>query len=157
MAYFNNDYNNADVYYPALPAPAPEEFDAYHLPRQEPAAEEINFPAHPTLDDQWGMARRPGSTVGEPTNYGNYQHNHRADWRLTCEPPESVAPATSYATQAGGYGQPSYSGQYWPEVGQQTQSYPSGSLYREVDFTSMATLEAPTMGPTPGNGEYLLP
>jgi len=156
MAYFNNDYNNADFYYPALPAPAPEEFDAYQFPRQEPAAEEVNFPAHPTLDDHWGMTRRPGSMVGEPTNYGNHQHNYPADWRLTREPPESVAPATSYATQAGGYCQPSYSGQYWPEIGQQTQSYPSGSLHRNVDFTSMVNLEASTMGPAPSNGEYLL-
>ena len=155
MAYFNNDYNNADFYYPALPAPAPEEFDAYQFPRQEPTAEEVNFPAHPTLDDQWNMARRPGSMVGEPTNYGNHQHNPPVDWCLTREPPESVAPATSYATQAGGYGQPSYSGQYWPEVGQQTQSYPSGFLGRDVPFTSMEALEASTTRPAPSSGEYL--
>jgi len=159
MAHFDNDYNNASFYYPTSSAPALEDFDAHPFLRQTSAAEEVNFPVHKTLDDRWGMARRPEPMVGSPTslrtttNYSNPHYNFLVDRCPTREPPESAA--TSYATQTGGYSQPSYSGHYWPEVDQQTQSYPSGFLSWDRPFASTTALEASTMGPVPSNSEYL--
>ena len=158
MAHFNNDYNNAGFYYPTSYTPALENFDAYPLLHQTSATEEVNFPVHHTLDDQWGMTRRPEPMVGSPTslrtttNYSNPHYNF-VDRCPTRELPESVA--ISYATQAGGYGQPSYSGHYWPELGQQTQSYPSGFSSWDRPFTSTTALEASTMGPVSSSSKYL--
>jgi len=153
MAYFN-DYNNAGFCYPTSSAPAFEDVDAYPFLRRTPATEEANFPVHHALDDRWGMARRPEPMIGSPTSYSDPRYNFLVDRCPTRGPPEPAA--TLYATQASCYSQPSYSGHYWPEVGQQTQPYPSGFFSRDDPFTSTTALEASTIGPALSDGEYFV-
>ena len=67
-----------------------------------------------------------------------------------------MASATSYETQANGYGQPSYTEQYWPAVGQQAQSYYSGFSGYDSYFASTVAPETSTAIPTPSSGKSLL-
>ena len=101
------------------------------------------------------------NTVGLPTGlpatvgHGKYCCNLSIDWCLTLGSPESLIPTASYMNQTGGYRQPEYSGYYWPEVGQQAQSYDSGSLSMDFSSASTAAPESFTAVPAPSSGERL--
>ena len=150
MSYFN-DYAS---FYPI--SSARDEFDAYQFPDQTSATEGDNYGApYSSFTDPWGMLEQPGSMVGSSTSlpatdsHGTHCCNLSADWCLTLESPELLAPTTSYTNQTGSYGQPSYSGDYWPEIGQQAQPYHSGSLSQDYSFDSTVVPEPSIVDPTP--------
>jgi len=155
MDYFN-DYAS---FYPT--SSAREEPNTFQPSDQTSATGWTDNQPYNTFTDLWGMPEQSGSVVGEPTNllattsYGEHRCNLFADWCLTLESPESLAPATSYVNQADGYSQPSYSSNYWPEVGQEAQSYYSGSLGQEFFFENTAASEPSIVIPAPGSGKSL--
>ena len=110
--------------------------------------------------DLWDMPEQSGSVVDESTNlldttsYGKHRYSLLADRYLMPGSPESLAPATSYANQADGYGQPSYLSNYWPEVDQVAQSYHSGPLNQEF-FDNTVVSEPSTVIPAPSSGKSL--
>ena len=155
MDYFN-DYAS---FYPT--SSAREEFNAYQFPNQTSATEGVNYNVpYSTFTNCWGMPEQPGPTVGSSTSlpatdsYGRHCCDSSADWCLTLESPEPLAPSTSYTNQTDSYGQPSYSGNYWPELDQQAQSYHSGSLSQDYSFDGTAVSE-PIADPTPDNCKRL--
>ena len=153
MAYFT-DYAS---FYPT--SSAHEEFNGYQFLDQTSATEEANYQGpYSTFTDLWNTFERPGPTVGSPTTLPatvSIVVTFSPTGVLTPGPPESLAPAISYPDQTDGYGQPPYSSYYWPEVGQQTQSYDSGSLSHDFSSTSMAVPEPFTAVPTPSSGKRL--
>jgi hypothetical protein len=154
MAYYNNTnfYSTSSAF---------GEPDAYQFLSQTSAAEEVNDQAYGTFANGWGMAGQPGPVVGSPTNlrdvanYGKYHCRLFVDQRLRRESLDSVASSASYATWVDGYGQPSYSGHYWPAAGQQAQSYHSGFSSRDDSFASTVASETSTVVPIPSSGKYL--
>jgi len=120
-----------------------------------------NQPYNYTFTDLWNMPEQSGSVVDESTNllattsHGKYCCNLFADRYLMPGSPESLAPATSYVNQADGYGQPSYSNNYWPEFDQMAQSYHSGSLNQEFSFDNTVVSEPSTVIPAPSSGKSL--
>ena len=116
MNYFN-DYAS---FYPI--SSARDEFDAYQFPDQTSATEGVNYNApYSTFTDPRGIPEQPRTIVGSSTSlpatdsYGTHYCNLSADWCLMLESPGSLAPSTSYTNQTDGYGQSSYTGNYWPE------------------------------------------
>ena len=153
MDYFN-DYASL---YPT--SSAREEPNTSQFPDQTSAAGWADNQPYNTFTDLWNMPEQSGSVVGEPTknllattSYGEHRRNNFTDWCLTLESPDSLAPATSYANQVDGYGQPSYSNNYWPEVG---QSYHSGPPNQEFSFGNTVVSEPSTVTPALGSGKSL--
>ena len=153
-------FNDFASFYPI--SSAREESDAYQFPNQTSATEGVNYNApYSTFTDPWGIPEQSGSMVGSSMSlpatdsYGTHCCNLSADWCLTLESPEPLAPSTSHTNQMDGYGQPSYTGSYWPEVGQQTQPYHSGSLSQDYSFGSAMPPEPSIVDPTPGSCKSL--
>ena len=152
-----NDYTGS---YPI--SSAREEFDVYRFPDQTTTTGEPGYRENPsTFPDFWETLEQPGPTVSLPTilpatsGHGKHCYNPFVDWCLTLESPESLALATSWADQPDGYDQPSSSGYYWPEVGQEARSYYSGSLSQEYCFPGTAESKPPTVNPTFDSGKIL--
>ena len=74
---------------------------------------------------------------------------------LTHCPSESVDLATSYVAQTDGYGQPSYSDQYWPAVGHQVQPHHTGFLSQDGSLADILASETSNVEPTPSSGENI--
>jgi hypothetical protein len=151
---YPNDYAG---FYPA--SSAREEFNEYQFLGQASATEDANTQwMCNTFADSWGTYEQPGptarssTTLPATTGYGKHCCNLFADWCLTLESLESLAPATSYTNQADGYGQPSY---YLPEVGQQAQTYNSGALSQGFSSARMVAPEPFTAVPTLSSGKSL--
>jgi len=112
-----------------------------------------------TFTDLRNMPEQSGSVVDELTNLlaatscGKHCYNLFADRYFTPGSPESLAPAASYVNQADGYGQPSYSNSYWPDVDQVAQSYHFDSLNQEFSFNNTVVSEPPTVIPAPSSGK----
>ena len=157
MAYFNN-------YTSFYPTPsAREEFSAHQFLDQTSAAEGVNYEgSQVTFPDCWNTFQQPEPTVGSSAalpatvGHGEHYYNLFVDWRLTLGSPESLAPATSYMNQTGSYDQLSYSSHYWPEVGQQAQTYHPGFSSQNFSPAIMAAPEPSAVVPTPNSGESLL-
>jgi hypothetical protein len=154
-----NYFNGYAGFYP--PSSAREEFNEYQFLGQASAAEDANAQwMYNAFADSWGTYEQPGPTAGSSTTlpattgYGKHCCNLFADGCLTLESLESLVPATSYANQADGYGQPSY---YWPEVGQQAQTYNSGALSQGFSSASIAAPEPFAAVPTLNSGKGLFP
>ena len=155
MAYFN-DANNSSFYSSVSGAlysyPSPNQVFAIDT---EGANNQIF--ADPT--DRWSMGRRSGPMVGPPTslrataNSGERHSDPSIDSCLTCEPPGSVAPTTSYTSRTDGYGWPSYdrSADY-----REAQSHYSGYLSQGGPFASTTASETSTAAHTIRSGEYSL-
>ena len=80
-----------------------------------------------------------------------------ADRHLTLESPGSLAaPPASSTNQTYGYGQPSHSGHYWPEAGQQTQFYHPGFFNQDYSSDSPVAPEPSVVIPTPSSGKSLV-
>ena len=158
MAYFNGT-NNASFYSTSSAFGEP---DAYPLLSQMLATEGVGSTyTYGAFTDQWGMAEQPGPTVDSLTSlatadYGKYHCIHFIGRSLTYESSESAASAASFETQTNGYGQPSYTEQYWPAVGQQTQPYHSGFSSHDIFFASTVASETSTAIPAPSSGKSLL-
>ena len=155
MAYF--DTNNTNFY---STSSAFGESDAYLFLSQMSATEGVGSTyTYGAFTDQWGMAEQPGPKVDESTSlvaagYGKHHCIDLVSRCLTHEPTESVVSATSYETRTNGYGQPSYTEQYWPTVGQQAQPYHSGFSSHDSFFANTVAPETPT-APAPSSGESL--
>ena len=67
------------------------------------------------------------------------------------ETPESVAPATSYATEVDSWHQSAYAQNDWPEMVEQAQPEHTGYSYEDASFVGTATQETYTVTPGPGN------
>jgi len=141
MAYYN-DASNAD-HYSFVPGGA----YSYQSPCQtfvtetERTYEQIY--TGPT--DQWSVVRQSGPMIGSSTSlwatdsFGEHRSGRFIDWCLNREPPESVAPTTSYTSGTDNCW-PSYD---WSAAYRQAQSYPSGYLNGDVSFTNTAASETP--------------
>jgi hypothetical protein len=152
-----NYFNAYAGFYPA--SSAREEFNEYQFLGQASATEEANFQrTYNAFANSWETYEQPGPTAGSSTTlpatagYGKHCCNLFADPCLTLESLESLAPATSYTNQADGYGQPSY---YWPEVGQQAQTYNSSALDQGLPSASTAAPEPFAAVPTLSSGKSL--
>ena len=140
---------------------AREEFDVYSFPDQTTATEEASHQGQfSTFPDGWDVLEQPAPTVDLPTTppaaAGHSKHccNFFIDWCLRLESPELLLPTNSWTTnQPDGYNQPSSSSYHWPEVGQEAQSYYSGSLSQEYSFPRAMAFEPPTVDQTPNSGK----
>ena len=156
MDYFD-DYGN---FYPN--PSAREELDAYQFPDQTPVTEGVNYDApYSTFTDTRGIPEQPGTIASSSTSppatdsYGTHYCNLFADRCLTLESPEPLAPYTSHTSQTDGYVQPSYTGNYRPEVGQQAQPSHSGSSSHDYSFGGAMLPQPSTVDPTPGSCKSL--
>jgi hypothetical protein len=99
--------------------------------------------------------------VGPPTgtrataSYGKYHCNQFVVGYLTRVSAEPVAPASSYATEVNGCGQPTYFDHNLPTVGHQAQSQ-SHALLNWDPFANMMASEPSTMVPASSSGKNLL-
>jgi hypothetical protein len=156
MAYFNT--NNANFY---STSPAFGEPDAYPFLSQMSAIEGVGSTyTYGAFTDQWGMVEQSGPTAGSSTSlatagYGKHHCIHFTNLCLTYESPESAGSAAWLETQTNGYGQPSYTEQYWPAVGQQAQPYHSGFSSHDSFFANTVAPETSTAIPAPSSGKSL--
>jgi len=166
------DYFNLNNFYST--SSAPEELDAYPVLDQTSAGEvaDNHNQAFGTFAHGWDMVERPGPMVGSLTSpratigHGKYHCNQFVVGYLTRMSAEPVASADSYTTpytaEDNGYGQPTYSGHYWPTAGHQAQSHNSGlsdqdgsSLSWYGSFDSTMGSGAYTMAPNLSSGKNL--
>jgi len=154
MSYFN-DTDNANFY-----SSLPGGFYSYPPPSQTFAIDTDGANGQIFADpvDQWNTIRQSGSMFGSPTSlqpsasFGEYHSYCSADWCLTRERPESVAPTTPYTSATDGYSWPSYE---WPANHQQAQSHYPTFLSRDGSFASTAASETFPVAHTPASREYL--
>jgi len=153
-------FNDYASFYPI--SSARDEFDAYQFPDRTSATEGDNYDVpYSSFTDLWGMPEHPESMAGSSTSlpatdsHGTHCRNLSADWCLTLESPEPLAPSTSYTNQTDDHGQPSYSGDYWPEVGQQAQPHRTGSRSQHYSFDGTVVPEPSVMDPTPDSCKSL--
>ena len=154
MAYFN-DPNNTDFY-----SSVSGGFYSYPPPSQTFAIDTqgINGQTYTDPTNPWSMVRQSGPMV-EPTNLwatansGERHSDPFIDSCLTCEPPESIAPTTSYTSRSDGYSWPSYdpSADY-----RQAQSQYSGYLSRDDPFTGTTAWGTSTASHIPSRSVYSL-
>jgi len=152
MAYYN-DASNADYYSfvsgEAYSYPSPCQT---FVTETERTYEQIY--AGPT--DQWSVVRQSGPMIGSSTSlratdsFGEHRSGRFIDWCLKREPPESVAPTTSYASRTDDCW-PSYD---WSAAYRQAQPYHSGYFNRDVSFTDTAAPETSTAVHAPSSGGY---
>ena len=148
MTYFN-DFNHASFYSSTsgglYPHPPPSQMFAVDT-------EGANGQIYGSPADQWSMVGSPTS-LRATDSFGEYPSDCSIDWCLTREPPESVAPTTSYTSRNDGYSWPSSE---WLADYQQVQSRHSGYLSRGGSFASTAASETSTAVHTPSSGEHRL-
>lgn len=148
MAY--SDYNNVNFFPTSF---APEEADWYPFLGQTSAIEESGNHLFNTLANGWGMEDQLGPMASSSTSlqatagYGEHYCNLFVDWCLMLKSPEPLPPVI----ENNGYPQPSYSSNYWPAIGQQTQYHHSGCLGWNVPFAGAVAQEASTAAPAPSS------
>jgi len=150
MDYFNS--NDSSFY---SSSSWPTEVNPYEFLRQLSASEAANSRRN-TFTGRWSVCDHPGHMVGSGatiTNHGKHYCNFLIEWCLTVESPGPLASATSWMTQPGGNGQPSYSGQYWPTAG--NYAHPHSSWLPGLDDPSTSAMGSGvfTTVPTPGCGK----
>ena len=153
MAYFNG-YSSL---YPT--SSFREEFNTYQFLDQTSATEEASYEGqYGTFTDGRCAFELPEFTVGSSTSlpatagHGKNHCNLSVDWCLMLESLEPLAPTT---TNIDGYNQPSYSDDYWPEVGRQAPSHYSGSSSQDLSSAGTAVLEPSAAVPTLSSGKCL--
>lgn len=86
----------------------------------------------------------------------NNDHNLLVDWYLMFDTPESVAPATSYATGIDNWRQPAYTHNNWSEIEQAQPEYPDYSSREATSLAITATQETSFTTPGPSSSKHLV-